>query len=196
MQLFALGAWQEADSLAVRTRSSHAHVICSIPQEGVEKLDLGEECDRVIPGDGCDIASVWRGSGDEVVHVPWYPIAPAALHLPSLQLVMYSICLSAAAAVMALLLGYGLVTLPEMLLQPPAGVKQSPQHSSQWLPNALSKCSHPEQKLNIQGPQTITILSLFVCFFFPQSISICPFVVCHCCIADTKTVDAWLPLVL
>ncbi len=31
MQLFALGAWQEADSLAVRTRSSHAPVICSIP---------------------------------------------------------------------------------------------------------------------------------------------------------------------
>lgn len=63
-----------------------------------------------------------------------------------------SICLSTAAAVMALLLGYGLVTLPEMLLQPPASVKQSPQHLSRRLPNALSKCSHPEQKLNIQGP--------------------------------------------
>ncbi|KAM7408913.1 hypothetical protein PAMA_002570 [Pampus argenteus] len=33
-------AWQEADSLAVRTRLSHASVISSIPQEGVEKLDL------------------------------------------------------------------------------------------------------------------------------------------------------------
>lgn len=37
-----------------------------------------------------------------------------------------SICHSAAAAVMAFLLGYGLVTLPEMLLQsPPAGLAQS-----------------------------------------------------------------------
>ena len=81
-----------------------------------------------------------------------------------------SICLQAAAAVMALLLGYGLVTLPEMLLQPPASVKQSPQHFSRRLPNALSKCSHPEQKLNIQGPQTITILSplVFSFFFFPS----------------------------
>lgn len=80
-----------------------------------------------------------------------------------------SICLQAAAAVMALLLGYGLVTLPEMLLQPPASVKQSLQHFSRRLPNALSKCSHPEQKLNIQGPQTITILSpLVFSFFFPS----------------------------
>lgn len=58
MQLFALAAWQEADSLAVRARLSHAPVICSIPQEGVERLDLGEECDGVIPGDGCDIGSM------------------------------------------------------------------------------------------------------------------------------------------
>ena len=67
---------------------------------------------------------------------------------------------------MALLLGFGLVTLPETLLQPPASVKQSPQHFSRRQPNALSKCSHPKQKLNIQGPWTITILSPFVCFFF------------------------------
>lgn len=58
MQLFALAAWQGADSLAVRTRLSHAPVICIIPQEGMEKLDLGEECDGVIPGDECDIGSV------------------------------------------------------------------------------------------------------------------------------------------
>lgn len=76
-----------------------------------------------------------------------------------------SICLGTAAAVMALLLGYGLVTLPEMLLQPPASVKQSPLHFSRRLPNALSKCSHPELKLNIQGPHTITILSPYVFFF-------------------------------
>lgn len=75
-----------------------------------------------------------------------------------------SICFSTAAAVMALLLGFGLVTLPEMLLQPSASVKQSPQHFSGRLPNALSKCSPPQQKLNIQGPQTITILSPFVFF--------------------------------
>lgn len=37
-----------------------------------------------------------------------------------------SICLSTAAAVIALLLGYGLVTPPEMLLQPPASSAQSP----------------------------------------------------------------------
>lgn len=79
-----------------------------------------------------------------------------------------SICLCTAAAVMAFLLGYGLVTLPEMLLQPPAGVKQSPLHFSRRLPNALSKCSHPEQTLNIQGPQTITILSLFIFYTFSQ----------------------------
>lgn len=98
-----------------------------------------------------------------------------------------SICLQAAAAVMALLLGYGLVTLPEMLLQPPASVKQSLQHFSRRLPNALSKCSHPEQKLNIQGPQTITILSpLVFSFFFPRSISIFPFVIYHYYIADIR----------
>lgn len=93
-----------------------------------------------------------------------------------------SICLSTAAAVMALLLGYGLVTLPEMLLQPPASVKQSPQHFSRRLPNALSKCSHPEQKLNIQGPETITILSPFV-FFFPSvniNLSFCSLSLLYC----------------
>ena len=169
MQLFALASWQEADSLAVRTRLSHTPVICSIPQEGVEKLDLGEECDGVIPGDGCDIGCVWRGSGDEVVVctlVPYRPRRSPSPHPSNSS----SICLQAAAAVMALLLGYGLVTLPEMLLQPPASVKQSPQHFSRRLPNALSKCSHPEQKLNIQGPQTITILSplVFSFFFFPS----------------------------
>ena len=169
MQLFALAAWQEADRLAVKTRLSHTPVICSIPQEGVEKLDLGEEYDGVIPGDGCDIGSVWRGSGDEVVCVHLYSIAPTTLHLSILD----SICLSTTAAVMALLLGYGLVTLPEMLLQPSASVKQSPLHFSRWLPNALSKCSHPEQKLNIQGPQAITII--LPLSFFPQSISMCTF---------------------
>lgn len=90
---------------------------------------------------------------------------PLSIFLPSNS---PSISFSAAPAVMALLLGFGLVTLPEMLLQPPASVKQSPQHFSRRLPNALSKCSHPEQKLNIQGPQTITILSLFVFFFLSQ----------------------------
>ncbi|KAJ4948814.1 hypothetical protein JOQ06_020337 [Pogonophryne albipinna] len=39
-ELFALAAWQEADSLAVKTRLSHTPVVCSRPQEGVEKLDL------------------------------------------------------------------------------------------------------------------------------------------------------------
>lgn len=89
MQLFALAAWQEADSLALRTRLSPTPVIHSIPQEGVEKLDLGEECDGVIPGDRCDIGSVSRGSGDEVACVYWYPINPAPLHLSSLQLAFY-----------------------------------------------------------------------------------------------------------
>lgn len=97
-----------------------------------------------------------------------------------------SICISTAAAVMALLLGYGLVTLPEMLLQPPASVKQSPQHFSRRLPNALSKCSHPEQKLNIQGPQIVTILWRIV--FFPQSIPICPFLVCHYYMANIENI--------
>lgn len=100
------------------------------------------------------------------MYVHWYPIAPTTLHLrPSnFSSILFSICLSTAAAVIALLLGYGLVTLPEMLLQPPASVKQSPLHFSRRLPNALSKCGHPEQKLNIQGPQTITMLSMFVFF--------------------------------
>lgn len=88
MRLFALAAWQEAGSLALRTRLSHTPVIRSIPQEGVEKLDLGEECDGVIPGDGCDIGSVSRGSGDEVACVHWYPITPPR-PLPSLQLAFY-----------------------------------------------------------------------------------------------------------
>lgn len=99
-----------------------------------------------------------------------------------------SICLSAAAAVMAFLLGYGLVTLPEMLLQPLASVKQSPLHFSRRPPNALSKCSHPEQKLNIQGPQTITILSPFVLFssvninlsFCSLSLLYCSYKNCEC----------------
>lgn len=192
MQLFALAAWQEADSLAVRTRLSHAPVICSIPREGVEKLDLGEECDESSQGMDVTLALC-----DEEVVMRWC-VYIGTLLAPPLSIShpsnWASICLSAAAAVMALLLGYGLVTLPEMLLQPPASVKQSPQHFSRQLPNALSKCSHPEQKLDIQGPQTITILSPFV--FLPQSISICPFVVCHYCIADTEIVDARLPLVL
>lgn len=38
---FASAAWQEADSLAAKTRLSHTSVICRIPQEGVEKLDFG-----------------------------------------------------------------------------------------------------------------------------------------------------------
>lgn len=54
---------------------------------------------------------------------PPHSISPGPSNLPS-------ICFSTAVAVMALLLGFGLVTLPEMLLQPPAGVKQSPQHFS------------------------------------------------------------------
>lgn len=60
---------------------------------------------------------------------------------------------------MALLLGFGLVTLPEMLLQPPASVQQCARRFSRRLTNALNKCSHPMRKLNIQGPQTVTILS-------------------------------------
>lgn len=107
-----------------------------------------------------------------------------------------SICLSTAAAVMALLLGYGLVTILEMLLQPPGSITQSPQHFSRRLPNALSKCSHPEHKLNSQGPQTVMILSPFAGFFFHQSISICPFVVCHDYTAETEIMDARLSPVL
>lgn len=90
-----------------------------------------------------------------------YPITPATLHLPA------SIRLSTAAAVMALLLGYGVVTLPKMLLQPPASNIQSPLHFSRQLPNALGKCSQPEQTLNSQGPQTIMILTQ-IFFFFPS----------------------------
>lgn len=93
--------------------------------------------------------------------VPYHPATP---HLSNTA----SVCLSTAAAVMALLLGYGLVTLPEMLLQPPASITQSPQHFSRRLSNALSKCSHPEQKLNSQGPETIMILLPFVFFFHGQ----------------------------
>ena len=119
----------------------------------------------------------------------WNPIPP-----PSLQLLTPSICCGSAAAVMALLLGFGLVTLPEMLLQPPASVKHSPQRSSRRLPNALSKCSHPEQKLNIQGPQTVKILSQF---FLLGQYQFVPFVVCHCYTADAKKhLDAQLPLTL
>lgn len=60
-----------------------------------------------------------------------------------------SICLGTAAAVMALLLGYGLVTIPERLLHPPASVKQSSRHSSGRLPNAFNRRSHLEQNINI-----------------------------------------------
>lgn len=97
-----------------------------------------------------------------------------------------SICISTAAAVMALLLGYGLVTVPEMLLQAPASVKQSTQYFSRRLPNALSKCSHPELELNIQGPQTVRVLLWIV--FFSQSIPICHFVVCHYYMSNTKSI--------
>lgn len=121
-----------------------------------------------------------------MVCVHWYPITPPlSFSLPSNSA---SICLGTAAAVMALLLGYGLVTLPEMLLQTPASVKQSPQHFSRRLPNALSKCSHPKQKLNIQGPQTITNLSPLIFFssvninlsFCSLSLLYCRYKKCGC----------------
>lgn len=109
----------------------------------------------------CDEEVVMR----RCMYIGTLSLPPLSISRPSN---LSSICLSTAATVMALLLGYGLVTLPEMLLQPPASVKQSPLHFSRRLPNALSKCSHPEQKLNIQGPQTITMLSPFVFFFHCQ----------------------------
>lgn len=91
-----------------------------------------------------------------VLCVQWYPVTPTAVHLPALQLTP-SICFSTAAAVIALLLVFGLVTASEMLLQPPASVKQSPQRPPNgclmpWV-NAVT-----EQKLNIQGLSTVSLL--------------------------------------
>lgn len=108
---------------------------------------------------------------DEEVVMRWFvytgSLSPTTVSISHPSVSPY-IRLSSAAAVMAFLLGYGLVTLPEMLLQPPASVKQSPRHFSRRALNALSKCSHPEQKLDIRGPCSITILSSLVFFSLGQ----------------------------
>lgn len=90
----------------------------------------------MVPGDGCD-------TGSHGVHLATAALSPELVCICSRPGVA-SICL-AAAAVMALLLGYGLVTFPEMRLQAPRRPPLShnlPGISPCRLCNASSKCSN------------------------------------------------------
>lgn len=165
MQLFALAAWQEGDSLALRTRLSHTLSSAAYPRRAwrnwiwvrnVTESSQGMDVTLALCHE--EVVMRWHVYIGTLITPPLSVFRPSSLP---------SICISTAAAVMALLLGYGLVTVPEMLLQAPASIKQSLQYFSRRLPNALSKCSHPEQELNIQGPQTGTLL-LWIVFFLSQ----------------------------
>lgn len=60
-------------------------IICSMPQEGMEKLDLGEECDRVIPRDDVTpwlcVMRKWSWGWCECTSTLLPPLLSIALHL-------------------------------------------------------------------------------------------------------------------
>lgn len=131
MQRSAVAAWQEADSLAVKTRLSHAPSSTAYPRRAwrnwiwvrnVTESSRGMDVTLAL----CDKGVVMRWCEYSGTLSP----APLSISHPSNS---SSISLSTAATVIALLLGYSLVTLLGMLLQPPASFKQSPLYFSRWV---------------------------------------------------------------
>lgn len=101
----------------MKTRLSHTSVIPRIPSEGRGGIGfwLGNATESSREMD----ATLAPRDEEAGVHVA-AALSPEPVSICSPSDVA-SICLAAAAAVMALLLGYGLVTFPEMLLQASAG---------------------------------------------------------------------------
>lgn len=161
-------AWQEAESLAGEnsfvTRLCHpAHTLGGPWRNWI----LGRECDRVVPGDGCDTGSVRRGGACASGRCP---IASAGLNLQSVPRSIYLPwrCGSSSSNgfVIGLRFSYisgNAVTSPRRL--PPRNL---PGISPRRLRNASSKCSHPERELNSQlgGLQQLGQIFCFHQFVF------------------------------
>lgn len=124
-------AWLEAESLASENLFV-THLCHPARPLGGPRTNwiLGRECNGIIPGDGCISGSVRRGSARARRRCS---IARADLHLQSVRRSIYLPRCCCTAAVMALLLGYGLVTFPEMLLQASAGRRRRRRHRTIFL---------------------------------------------------------------
>lgn len=162
-------AWREAESLASEnsfvTHLCHpAHTLGGPRRNWI----LGRECNGIVPGDGCDTGSVWRGGAR--ARRRRCPIARAGLHLQSIRRSIYlPRCSSSSSSngfVIGLRFSYisgNAVTSPRR--PPPPPPHNLPGISPGRLCNASSKCSHPEHELGFVDCNSSTRFCAFINFY-------------------------------